>query len=287
MDLLQRLQDEFKEALPVRAAAPSDAVDGVTSQAVAAPADATTAQALVAWCGREKVSFIPRGGSTKLEMGARPQSCDLIISTENLNAIIEHDEGNATIAAQTGITLAALNQAVGEQRQFVPLEETGLQSGATLGGIIATNYAGMTRLKYAAPRDLVVGLHAVLSDGRLVKAGSKVVKNVSGYDLNKIFIGSFGNLGLITEVTIRLRPNNAASAVWRGQFKTWQEAIAQARAIFEGPFEPTALRIHAHSATFFVLAQFDGVEKAVQIQMERLPAAVSQDDIGHQAGADG
>lgn len=278
MDLLQRLQDEFGSSITAQPAGDAAVVDGVMPQVVAAPRDEIAALALVAWCGREKVAFIPRGGGTKLHIGARPQSCDLIISTENLAGVLEHDEGNATVTAQAGIGLAALNDVVGQGHQFLPLTATQPGSRATLGGAVACNQAGMTRLKYGTPRDLVVGLHAVLSDGRFIKAGSKVVKNVSGYDLNKVFTGSYGNLGLITEVTIRLQPHTAATAVWQGRFVSWPEAIAQARAIFEGPFEATALRITSDAAGLGVLTQFDGGEKSVLTQMERLPplAAIAE-----------
>ena len=96
----------------------------------------------------------------------------------------------------------------------MPLDD----DGGTLGGAVACNAFGASRLKWGAPRDLVVGLHAMLSDGRHVKGGAKVVKNVAGYDLPKLFIGSFGTLGLISRVTIRLRPRDAATADWCERF---------------------------------------------------------------------
>jgi glycolate oxidase FAD binding subunit len=237
---------------------------------VAAPRDEESAQKLVAWCGANNIAFVPRGGGTKLAIGAKPSRCDLVISTENLAQIHEHDEGNATVEAGAGISLDALNAAVGERGQFVPLDwKTG--SGATLGGVVSSNHSGATKLRYGAPRDLVVGLHAALSDGRTVKAGSKVVKNVSGYDLNKLFIGSHGTLGLITRVTIRLRPNDATRREWRSTYASWDEAHAVAREILEGPFEPALLRVVARGSTLSVQARFDGGEAAVASQLARLP----------------
>jgi glycolate oxidase FAD binding subunit len=168
-----------------------------------------------------------------------------------------------------------LNAAVGERGQFVPLDwKTG--SGATLGGVAAGNHFGATKLRYGAPRDLVVGLHAALSDGRTVKAGSKVVKNVSGYDLNKLFIGSYGTLGLITRVTIRLRPNDAVRREWRSTYASWDEAYAAAREILEGPFEPALLRVVARDGALSVQARFDGGEAAIASQLARLPQSTIQ-----------
>lgn len=272
MDLLEKLLSEFRDAVLSRAASESDAIDGVQPQAAAAPRDEASAQALVHWCGRQNVAFVPRGGGTKLHIGAPPSRCDLVISTENLTQIFDYDEGNATVQAGAGISLEILDKQMRECGQFVPLAKhpTG---GATLGGVIATNHFDSTKWKYGAPRDLVTGLHAVFSDGRLVKAGSKVVKNVSGYDLNKLVIGSFGTLGLITEVTIRLRPEPAQKAFWVKNFDSWDEAVWQAWEIVNGAFEPTALTVTGSQSGFAVYAYFEGGQEAIQSQLLRLPAS--------------
>lgn len=267
MELLSRLQSEFGDAVSPRAASENDAVDGVQPQAIAAPRDEEAAQALVHWCGRENVAFVPRGGGTKLHIAAPPSRCDLIISTEKLTQIFDHDEGNATVQAGAGITLEALNDAVSRSSQFVPLEDHAV---ATLGGTVATNHFSSTKLKYGAPRDLVTGLHAVLSDGRLVKAGSKVVKNVSGYDLNKLFIGSFGNLGLITEVTIRLLPESEESFYFSSGFATWKEAESQAWKIIDESFTPTTLYVHWNKTGAVVNAFFEGGKESVEKQESQL-----------------
>lgn len=270
MDSLDRLKQELD--IEVKAPAWTDQVDGVSPAGVAVPADEETANKLVAWCGKNDVAFVVRGGGTKLHVGARPSRLDLIISTEKLNAIFEHDEGNATIEAGAGITLDALNAAVGQCGQFVPLDwEAG--SGATLGGVVATNHFGSTKMRYTAPRDLVVGLRAGLSDGRVVKAGSKVVKNVSGYDLNKLFIGSYGTLGLITRVTIRLRPNDAASSEWSATYMLWSEAQAMAQQILTGPYVPALVSVETEGQALRLKARFDGSQAAVETQMARLPEA--------------
>jgi glycolate oxidase FAD binding subunit len=275
MDFLERIASEFQSNVELRQPSPSDAIDGVLPRALAVPQDEDAAQKLVAFCGANDIAFIPRGGGSKLHLGAKPARCDLVISTEKLTEIFEHDEGNATIEAGAGITLAALNEFVGKKRQFVPFDDSE-NVVSTLGGTVATNHSGATKLRYGAPRDLVIGLRAALSDGRAIKAGSKVVKNVSGYDLNKLFIGSFGTLGLLTRVTIRLRPNDVAQREWRSTLANWAEAEALTQSILNGAFEPALLRVVAHGEQLELRARFDGSEAAVQSQLGRLPETQSE-----------
>ncbi len=274
-NLLSQLQKEFGDNIEL-----SDAsvVSGVLPASQAAPKNEDTAHALVTWCGKNNVAFVPVGGGTKIHLGAKPARCDLTISTRHLNSVLEHDEGNATVQAQSGISLADLDGAVGERGQFVPLERSAFScddAAATLGGTVASNHFGATKLRYGAPRDLVIGLRVALSDGRDVKAGSKVVKNVSGYDLNKLFVGSFGTLGLITQVTIRLRPNDALQKYWGKKFTSWKEAETFAQQISSGLFEPAVLRVVAQENGILLWARFDGGEAAVNSQLGKLPPSES------------
>ncbi|MDF2441551.1 MAG: glycolate oxidase binding subunit [Abditibacteriota bacterium] len=271
--MISQLHSEFNNRVELRDAQDGDACDGLTPQAVAAPRDEEAAHELVAWCGRQKVAFIARGGGSRWHIGARPERFDLLISTEHLNHIIEHDEGNATVQAGAGITIEALDAATRQRGQFVPLDRA--DARATLGGIVATNRFAADKMKYGAPRDLVVGLHAALSDGRLVKAGSKVVKNVSGYDLNKIFTGSFGSLGLLTQVTLRLRAQSEAVHTYYGTFPDtsagWGDAVNLAQEIHNGLFDPTSLQLFNDVDGIHVQASFEGSPAAIEIQLSRLP----------------
>jgi glycolate oxidase FAD binding subunit len=270
-NLQDTLSREFGEAVDVQAAQESDSVDSIQPQIVAAPRDEAAALALVSWCGRELVALVPRGGGTKIEIGARPGALQLLLSSRHLNSVFDHDTGNATVTAGAGITLSALDEVVNGDGQFVPLEYS--VDAATLGGAVATNEAGATKLKYGTPRDLVVGLSAALSDGRLVQAGSKVVKNVSGYDLNKLFIGSFGTLGFLTRVTIRLRPRDETTAFWNAAMSSWAEAEGTGFEIVDGAYEPTSLRVVSVGEALYLQARFDGVEASVQAQIARLNSA--------------
>lgn len=261
MSLPNQLQTEFGDSIEW---------DGDS----AAPRDEEAARALVAFCGREKLAFVALGNGTKLEIGVPPARCDLRISTRHLARIFDHDAGNATVEAGAGIVLSTLNAAVADARQFVPLDD----DGGTLGGAIACNSFGPSRLKWGAPRDLVVGLEAALSDGRRIKGGAKVVKNVAGYDLPKLFVGSFGALGLVTRVIIRLRPKDAAGASWSEEFDLVGQLQKRAGEILNGPFEPTSLRATRGGNGWILRARFDGGEGAVANQLEGLPASAQIED---------
>ena len=273
MSIQDQLQTEFGGALEFLATE-NAVVDGAKPQTFVAPRDEEAARALMQFCGREKLALIPLGNSTKIEIGAPPTSFDVAISTRHLHQIYDHDAGNATIEAGAGIPLAALNLAVADAKQFIPLDN----DGGTLGGVVACNAFGASKLKWGVPRDLVVGLHAMLSDGRHVKGGAKVVKNVAGYDVPKLFIGSFGGLGLISRVTIRLRANDAATAHWCEDFAALEELEKRAAEILNGPFEPTLLRALWCGESWQLHAKFDGGQGAVAAQIERLPATVEFED---------
>ena len=279
MEILLLLTKQLGSAVEIAPATHRDFVDGVASQIVAAPRDEEVARELIALCGREKWAFVVAGGNTQIGIGAPPSRLDLRISTKHLNQIWDFDEGNATVEAGAGISLESLNESVGEREQFVPLDAAFQSTGATLGGAVACNTSGESRLKWNTPRDLVTGLRAVLSDNREVRGGAKVVKNVSGYDLPKVFTGSFGTLGLITRATIRLRPRDAVSSTWTHAFDSLRDVQRIAEQITGGPFEPTFLRA-SWRGEWSLRARFDGGQRAVGIQIERLPASQEVSSIG-------
>jgi len=283
MDLQDRLKQEFGSTVEVSSAGGDDAVDGVRPQVVAAPLDEAAAQALAGWCGREQIAIVARGGGSKIGWGAPPSRCDMILSSRHLNRVVDYDVGNATVTAQSGVVLAGLDRQMRVQGQYLPLDfET--YPGATLGGVTATNHSGAMRLRYKTPRDLVVGMTAVLSDERLIKNGSKVVKNVSGYDLGKLFIGSYGSLGFLTSVTIRLRPVEEQTSWWQQTFTTWGQAAGMASQILSGDFEPALLRIFTYKSTFILKARFDGIAESVQNQLQQLPSSEENENVSDSTG---
>jgi len=167
-----------------------------------------------------------RGGGTKLGWGRPVPEPDLELCTGGLDRVLEHNAGDFTAVLQAGVPLAVAQDVVAAAGQMLaldpPLSPWGgagddaaieaADAGATIGGIVATNDSGPLRHHYGGVRDLVVGVTVVLSDGTIARAGGKVIKNVAGYDLGKLFAGAFGTLGLIAEVTVRLHPKPARTA---------------------------------------------------------------------------
>jgi glycolate oxidase FAD binding subunit len=193
----------------IRAAGPADAVAGCQPSLVAAPASTQEASALLAAASGLGLAMVPRGAGTRLHWGAAPARCDLIVDTRRLNAVLEHAAGDLVARVQAGVALADLAEVLAQAGQRLALDPP---PGGTAGGLIATGVAGPLRLRYGPPRDLLIGVTVVLADGTVAHSGGKVVKNVAGYDLGKLFAGSYGTLGLVTEAAFRLHPVPQASA---------------------------------------------------------------------------
>ena len=153
----------------------------------------------------------PRGGGTKLGWGGQGEATDF--DTRRLNRILEHNEGDFTAILEAGVPLVEAQATFGGAGQMLALDPPlGAGAAATVGGVIAANDSGPMRHRYGGVRDVVVGITVVLSDGAIAKSGGKVIKNVAGYDLAKLFAGSFGTLGLIARVAVRLHPAPARTA---------------------------------------------------------------------------
>jgi glycolate oxidase FAD binding subunit len=176
-------------------------IDGKPAQVVAAPASVEELSELMKLAHSARWGVVPAGGGSWLASGKPLQRTDLVISTGRLATAVEHQPDDLLATVQAGTSLADLNQALAREAQWWPLDPLG---GGTLGATIATASSGALAATFGAPRDLVLGLTAVLADGRVVKAGGRVVKNVAGYDMVKLFTGSFGTLGIITEAHLRL-----------------------------------------------------------------------------------
>jgi glycolate oxidase FAD binding subunit len=202
-----------------------DAVGGVTPSFVASPASTGEASDLLRAAAGYGLAVVPRGAGTGLSWGQPPAACDLVVDLGRMDQVIEHAAGDLVARVQAGVTighLAAVLAAAGQQLALdVPAE-------ATVGGVIATGTAGPRRFRYGTPRDLLIGLTAVRADGVISHSGGKVVKNVAGYDIGKLFAGSQGTLGLITEATFRLHPLPVAEAYVTAEFGPAERAAAAA-----------------------------------------------------------
>ncbi len=155
----------------------------------------------------EQGTLLFTGGGTKLDWGAPPASgVDLVVETSSLDRIRAYDAADATVSVEAGLPLQRLQEELSEARQWLAIDPPLVADGATVGGVFATNDYGPSRLSSGSMRDLVIGITVLLADGSVGRAGGKVIKNVAGYDLGKLFCGSFGTLGLVTELTLRVHP---------------------------------------------------------------------------------
>lgn len=156
----------------------------------------------VAECNRDGRTIEIRGGSTLRGFGAAPPPADVTLSTTGLHDLLAHEHHDMTCSTQSGIGVAAFSDLLAKQGQFVPIDVP-LRRKATVGGALAAGWLGPRRHFYGRARDLVIGSQVVLGDGTLANAGGMVVKNVSGYDMSKLYIGSFGTLGIITQLNFK------------------------------------------------------------------------------------
>jgi glycolate oxidase FAD binding subunit len=190
-------------------ASPADAVAGVRPACVAYPGTVEQAAGVLRAAASLGMTVVPRGSGRRISWGPPPARCDVVADMTQMNHIIEHAAGDLVVRAETGVLLGQLSKVLTEKGQRLALDAP---AAATVGGVVATGTAGPLRLRYGTPRDLLIGITVVRPDGRVAHSGGKVVKNVAGYDIGKLYAGSLGTLGLITEATFRLHPLAAMSA---------------------------------------------------------------------------
>ncbi|MFG1999612.1 FAD-binding oxidoreductase [Spirillospora sp. NPDC048911] len=223
----------------VRPGEPEEGVLGVAPGVVATPSTVAEAAELMRAAAEQKLAVIPRGGETRLDWGLPPDRCDVLLDTSRLDRVIEHAAGDLVVKAEAGLPMERLAEVLAERRQRLSLDVP--LPGSTVGGTIATGAAGPLRLLYGSPRDLVIGLTIVRADGQIARSGGKVVKNVAGYDLGRLFAGSYGTLGLIVEAAFRLHPVPAAHAYVTTRIADAAKAHEAVQAVLHSPVAPSAL----------------------------------------------
>src|SRR6266849_6448829 len=181
------------------------AVDGLLPRLVVIPETVEQVSQTVALANQQGFTLFTRGGGSRLNLGGIPERFDILLETTKLTRLLEHEAPDLTCHVEAGITLAALQAILATKGQRLALDPPDAQQ-ATIGGILASNASGPKRLRYGTARDLVIGLHVVQASGEVARSGSSVVKNVAGYDLNKLYIGSLGTLGIIVEANFKLQP---------------------------------------------------------------------------------
>jgi glycolate oxidase FAD binding subunit len=262
------------------------AVDGVLPKAVVSPGSAEEISKVLAYARSAQLAVTPRGSGTKMAAGNIPKKIDLVLSTSRLNKIIDYDVANLSLSVQAGMTLADVQKklAGGGKGNFLPLDPP-YSGKATIGGIIAANSSGPRRYIYGTARDLLLGIKAVSPDGDIISFGGKTMKNVSGYDMTKLMIGTWGGLGVITEITTKLLPLPEASATLLISFGDLAAAGLYIRKIIHSSLLPSAVELLDSNAagrlgekTKYLLAlSLEGVVEAVDRQITEISGSAKKE----------
>ena len=223
------------------------AVDGVVPTTVVRPGSVEEVSAVLAACNQMGAAVVPWGGGSSMGLGGIPRKVDVVLCLGRLNRVIDHEPGDMTSTVEAGISLGEYQARLGAHRQFLALDPPDA-GRATIGGILAANVSGPRRIRYGSARDLLIGVRVAHADGTVTKGGAKVVKNVTGYDMNKLYVGSLGTLGVIVEATFRLYPVPPAEHTWVASFPSAAKAREAAAKLFDSPLVPTAVELLNTSA---------------------------------------
>lgn len=217
-------------------------VDGIAPQIAARPASAQEISELVKFAAAEKLAIIPAGARTKLGIGMPPCRYDLAIDMTRLDRVISYDPGDLTLSVEPGIPLRRLIEVLAEHNQFLPLAVP-FSDRATVGGTLASGVDSPLRQFYGTARDFVLGMEFVSGDGALTKSGGRVVKNVSGYDLHKLFLGSVGSLGVITRINFKTFPLPRNTATFVAAFRGAHGASRFNQLVQQSTLRPQAVEV--------------------------------------------
>jgi glycolate oxidase FAD binding subunit len=245
-----------------------DAVLGVLPRMVVEPASLDEAAEAMRAFARDRLAVAFVGGGTDLELGAPPARLDAVLHTRRMARVREHAPSDQIVAVEAGITLAELQRHLAPHRQRLAIDPPEPER-TTVGGIVAANAFGPRRTRYGSVRDLVIGITVVRADGAVAHGGGKVVKNVAGFDLPRLFCGSLGTLGLIAEVILRLHPlpEASATAVFGGLAA---KDVAETPVVLRDlGVEPTALAALGDGNAFTLAVRFEGFAPGVAEQVER------------------
>ena len=272
----------------------ADAVAGVVPTEVVRPGDVQEVAEVLRLAQRDGRTVLAAGGRTKTGWAPPPTSADVLIDTTGLDRLVEHTAGDLVVVAEAGLGLMALQERLGEAGQWLALDPP--EQGATLGGIVSANASGPRRLRYGTVRDLLIGVTVVLADGTVAHAGGKVVKNVAGYDLGKLYTGAHGSLGVVVSTTWRLHPLPAARRVVVLDLPDPLDAGPFALALARSTLTPSAVELHATTGgSGELVVVFEAIPESVRAQADAAVALLGggrqaddlPDQFGERPGTDG
>jgi glycolate oxidase FAD binding subunit len=254
-------------------------LDGLASARQERPGTLAEAAEVLRRAEKENARVVFLGGGTELSLGAPPAGVEVVLGTERLERIVEHAPLDQIVTVEAGVRLAALQEPLARSGQMLALDAP-WAARATLGGLVATNAFGPRRTRFGSIRDLIIGISIVRADGTEARGGGKVVKNVAGFDLPKLMVGSLGTLGLIATVTFRLHPLPEAQRTVLFADLDAEGVRRVVLALRQAQLEPGAVAALVHEGgddlgvrfdgRFELGVRFEGFEAGVRQQTEKL-----------------
>ncbi len=217
-------------------------IDEIPVEREEAPSSADELSRVLKHASETATPLVPVGGGTKLHLGNPPRSARLAVRTGRLRGIVEYEPDNMTVSALSGTPLQELQDVLREKGQFLPLDAP-RPAEATIGGLVACNTSGPIRFRYGTIRDFLIGVKIVHADGVRTKAGGKLVKNVTGYDMCKLYTGSLGTLGILSELTFKVQPRQEAAASVILSYPSPQSALEATQAFLRAELLPDAMEL--------------------------------------------
>ena len=259
-------------------------VDGITPASVEAPRNRAELAALLRRAAADKLAVFPRGGGTQAALGNPPDRVDLVIDLTRMYRVLDYQPADMTVTVESGISLDVLQEELATAGQYVPLEAP-FPERATIGGLLSTGSTGPLAHAYGPPRDWLIGIGVAGADGVETKAGGKVVKNVTGYDLNKLYTGALGTLGIIVEATFKVAPLQPESGAVVSYFPSLEPAIEAGATLLNSPAAPMAYvasfpqpgrPIHRFTGMAAGIAFYSGRARATKRRAEETAAVLEQ-----------
>ncbi|MEK6284898.1 MAG: FAD-binding oxidoreductase [Acidobacteriota bacterium] len=272
---------------------PEFQIDGLSPKLIARPGSAEEVAACLRVCSESAAAVVPAGRMSWLQCGNPLKRADVLLSLDRMRRIVQYSPPDLTATVEAGLTLGELNAVSVRERQWLPLDPPGFRS-ASLGAIAACNSSGALRIGFGTPRDYVIGLRLAHADGAQSKSGGQVVKNVAGYDMNKLYVGSYGTLAVITELTFKLRPLAERSSTMMITSKNRGPLFQLATRVLASELQPASVvltrRLSAALASSrpddALLIRFIDSEPAVQHQVDWVMRSIDDSYRGTVLSAD-
>jgi len=217
-------------------------INGVLPAMVVAPGSAEQVAAILQLANERGLVVSPAGGCTQQDIGAVPERVDILLRTTRMNTIEHYDPGDLTVGVHAGMTFAQVQQRLAEHQQWLPFDAPNL-ARTTIGGLLATGAAGPLKTAFGGMRDFCIGIQFATADGKVAKGGGRVVKNVAGYDLMKLLIGSYGSLAVITKANFKVFPKPRQTRTFVCEFGSLDEALKFRGQLLRSPLTPICLEI--------------------------------------------